>query len=789
MLKNYLKIAVRNIKRNKIFSFINIIGLSVGVACTVLILLWIQDELSYDNFHSNRNNIYRIISQNPESGGPEYYAGSPAPIGPALREEFPEVIRYTRLQAGWSGWHLHYNDKNFMEERLANADPSFFEIFNFELMHGDPKTVLKDRYSIVISEEIAQKCYGDENPVGKTMQISDTDMMVTGVMKKIPVNSHLQFDYIFPAINMTRWRSSKIDSWDYLQFATYLELSENVDIEAFNKKMNALLKRYSPQTTTTLSLQPLEKIHLYSSDLNTWMLAYPGKGNITYIYIFSLIAGIILILACVNFINLSTARAGVRVKEIGVRKVAGAQKTSLIIQFFSESLLFTIIASILAFFLAELMLPEFNTLAEKHLQFDFSNNYQIILGFLIIISITGLLAGIYPALYLSGLKPIKILKSFSQFSTGKSGNIRKILVIFQFTVTVILIVITTVIYSQLHYIQTKDLGYDKDNIVHFASYGKFGSDYQSCRNELMQNPDIISVCRAFPPGQGYRGTDEVDWEGKTPDQKIIFYSDFVDFDFDETFGIRMAQGSFYSKERTTDSSNYVLNETAIRAMGIDSPIGKRFTFMGKTGSIIGIVKDYHGGSLYDPILPKVLKFEIESFFVCVKYRLGTLATTMPFLETKWKEYVSSRPFTYRFLDETIMQQYKNDYRVGSIIRYATILSIFIACLGLFGLSSFMTERRTKEIGIRKVLGASVFKIIYLLSNQYMRWLLIAIIIALPTGSIIMNEWLENFTYKIDINWLIIMISTGVSLGIALLTISFQTIKAAVSNPVESLRYE
>lgn len=789
MFKNYLKIALRNLRRAKVYSVINIFGLAVGLACTILIMLWLTDELSFDKFHEDSDQIYRISSHRQNMGSKDLYAGSPAPIGPAAQLEFPEVTHFTRLQSGWTGWYFHYGDKNFMEERLACADPSFFEIFPFEFLKGDPKTALVERYSVVLTENLAKKCFGDEDPMGKIIQMDDNDMLITGVIKNTPANSHIQFDYIFPIINMTEWRESQIESWEYLQFATYLKLYENADPELVDQKLNSLVKKNTPDARLKLALQPLEDIHLYSNEMNNWMIVYPGKGNITYVYIFFLIAMAVLFLACVNFMNLSTARAGTRYKEVGIRKVTGAQRTNLIAQFLGESLILTFIALGLALLFVELTLPVFNELAAKNLNLNITLNQPFTLLIIVMTLLTGLISGSYPALYLSSFNPTGIMKTFVQFKTGKSGTIRKILVVGQFTITIILIVTTFVIFRQLSFINNKDLGFDKENIITFATYGEYGRNYEAARNELLQNPAILNISRAFPPGQGYGGTTEVDWEGKNPNDEVTFFDDKVDYEFANTFGIEMAEGRFYTKEFTTDPSNFVLNEVAVKKMNLSDPIGKRFTYQGEQGVIIGVAKDYHGGSLHEPIVPKVLKFTDRGFFVCVKFRTGNTAQIIQYLEKKWEKFVPNFPFRYSFLDESINNYYKTEKRIGTLFSYATILAIFIACLGLFGLTSFMAERRTKEIGIRKVLGASVSGIVHLLTREFSGWVLLANIIALPVGGYLMHGWLQNFAYRISIDWWVYVLAGGSAFLIALFTVSFQAIKAALTNPVEALRYE
>lgn len=788
MLKNYLKIALRNIKRYKGYSFLNVVGLAIGMAICILILLWLQDELSWDRFHKNGDQIYRITSEDRAGGNVFKLAGSPSPIGPTLVEEYPEVENFTRVQSGWSGWYLHLGEKIFMKERLACADPSFFEIFQFPFISGDPKTALQDRYSIVLTETLAKKCFGNDDPMGKIVQMSDTDLKVTGVIKDIPHNSHLQFDYVFPIINMTKWRESKLDSWKYMQFATYVQLKDKIEVNELRQKLAGMVKKYDSESKVTIDLQPLKAIHLHSTNMNSWMIVYPNPGNVTYIYIFSLVAILILLLACINFMNLSTARSSTRAKEVGIRKVTGAHRRDIIIQFLGETILLSLLALLIALFLVEVLIPTFNTLSGKALSLDLSKNMTTFLGLLGIVLITGIISGSYPALYLSSFQPAGVFKAIAQFSSGKGGILRKILVVSQFFITITLIIFTTVIYWQLHFIQNKDLGFDKENIIHFAGYGDYDSNFEATKNELFQNPNIISVCQGFPPTQGMRGTTNIQWEGKDPTDEFMIVQDIGDYDFLKTFGLKMAAGRFYSREFTSDTSNFVINETAVKMMGLDDPIGKRLTINGKTGTIIGVVKDYHGGSLRDQIQPKVIDLSTDGFFVCVKYA-GNEREIVNFLEQKWKKFVPDYPFRYEFLDEFINNYYQTERKIGKIFGYFTGLAIFIACLGLFGLASFMAERRTKEIGIRKVLGAKVVGIVLLLSREFALWVLIANIISWPLAYVISNKWLQGFAYRINLGWEIFIFSAALALVIAVLTVSYQAVRAAVANPVESLRYE
>jgi putative ABC transport system permease protein len=786
---NYLKIALRRIRRYKGHSLINIAGLAVGMAACILMLIWVQDELSYDRFHKNAAQIYRVNTEDASGGKTFVLAGSPAPLGQAVVEQLPEVLSFARVQAGWSGWNLHRGDDRFSEEYLAAVDPTFFQIFTFPFISGDPKTALKDRYSIVLTEELADKIFGDEDPMGKVIQMSDTDMTVTGVIKNIPRNSHLHFTYAFPAVNMKEWRESKMDEWTYTQFATYVVLRKDADIKEVEKKMMNIVTKHLPELKGSVHLQPLQEIHLHSTGINTWMLAYPNKGNILYVYIFSLTAFCILMLACINFMNLSTARYASRAKEVGVRKVVGARRIDLIRQFLGESALLTLIALFAAALLVEMMLPAFSQLAGKELNLIQSGNWQILIGLFVILLTTSLISGSYPALFLSSFRPVRTIKNVGQQGINRGGVLRKVLVVLQFTFTIGLIICTAVIYLQLRFMQNKDLGYDTDHIISFGGAPRDQAAFEAAKGELLQNSNILAVCRGFPPPAGEWGTTEVDWEGRDPSLEVKIAKGSCGYDYLKVFNMKIKEGRFFSAEFANDDQNWVLNETAVAAMGMENPVGKWFSFMGQKGMIIGIVKDFHGSSLHNPIAPVALQ-PTEGFFVFVKFRAGKVSDVLSFLKTKWDKFIGTGvPFRYEFIDENIKNWYQTEHRVGKIFRYFTFLTVFIACLGLFGLASFTAEQRTKEIGIRKILGAKVSGLIMLLVKEFARWVLIANIVAWPVAYFVARNWLERFAYRTELGLEVFILSAVAALFIATLTVSYQAIKAATANPIESLRYE
>lgn len=792
MLKNYLKIALRNIKRHKGYSFINIAGLAIGIACCILILLWIQDEFSFDKFHENADELYRVVGDLQIEDQISRLARTPNPLGPALVAEYPEIINFTRFQ-GFDHWHVQSGEKNFLNDLLAVADPSFFEMFTFPFLKGNPKTALIDPLSMVITEDMAKKYFGDDEPIGKVIKIGDKEFHVSGLIKNIPPNSHIQFDAMFPIINMTDYWHDNFDNWQRVMYYTYVQLQKNTSGKDVSEKISGVAKKYNPKLNSKIYLQPLKEIHLrsnYQMDLDNYQ-----KSSITYVYIFSLIALWILIIACINFVNLATAQSSKRAKEVGMRKVVGADKTDIIKQFLGESLLLSFIALIFAVALVELFLPAFNTLSGKESTLDFSSNIFIILGIIGVALITGILSGSYPSLFLSSFRPVNILSSISKVGRSHGAYIRKILIMIQFSFTIMLIIATTVIYTQLRYIRDRDLGFDKDNLIYFPSHGAFHNpdNYELIKYELLQNPNVLNTTMSFPPILGLDETIDIDWEGKNPNEEIMMRVTEVDCDYLETFKMKMIQGRFFSREFSDDASNYVINEAAAEAMGEYSPVGKRLWLRGNQGTIIGVIKNFHHRSLHNEIEPAILKIREEEAPICIRINSENISETISFLESKWNKYVSSYlsgyPFPYRFLDETIAGLYITEQKIGTVVKYFTFLAIFISCLGLFGLASFTSQQRTKEIGIRKVLGATVSDILLLLTKEFTKWVLIANVIAWPIAYYAMNRMLQVYAYRINIGIGIFLLAAVLAVIITLITVSYQAIKAAYANPVEALRYE
>ncbi|MFB0518213.1 MAG: ABC transporter permease [Acidobacteriota bacterium] len=795
MLKNYLKIAFRIIKRHKGYSFTNIAGLAIGMACTILILLWVQYELSFDRFHEDAGQIYRVSARYEEPDDFGIYL--PGPLAAHLKEEYPEIIDST----SYKPWRrkLAVEDKSFFS-RGSYVDPSFFKIFTFPLVKGDPETVFSDPYSIVITEDLAERFFGHEDPVGKTITYypfwDGVDLKVTGVIGNIPRNSHLQFDFLIPYEigfdGMRIWTNNAVH--------TYVRLNENTDFQDVSRKISDVAKRHRLNCNYVLFLQPLKRVYLY---------ALEGGGRITYIYIFSAMAIIILLIACINFMNLSTARAEKRFKEIGVKKVLGSSRLQLITQLLSESILLSFLALFFAVLLAEMLTPSVNTLLGTQLKLRFSPMWM--LGFVGIAMITGVFAGSYPAFYLSAFHPVAVLKGqFSLISVlrGKLGRkstarsqgavLRRILVVVQFSLSIFFIICVMVITRQLDYIRNIDLRFEKENLLVVEETGGLRKNAQIVKNELLRNPDIRNVAVSqfnLVEWESTMTNQHLSWTGKTRNYDFFMGQNFVDYDFLDTLNIEMVQGRFFSREFPSDATEAcVVNEAAVKAMRMENPLGKKCIFnpgtsYERTKTIIGVIRDFNTESLHKEIRPFIWEFTDTGGYLCIRLRGRDIPATIKFIGNKIKEFVPDDPFSYYFLEDKINSLYQPEQLTGSLTRYITLLAVFICCLGLFGLATFIAEKKTKEIGIRKVLGASVSNIMLLLSKRLIRWVLISNIIAWPVAYYAMNRWLQNFAYRISIELWMFMLAAGLALLVALITVSYQCIKAALANPVESLRYE
>ena len=774
MIKNYLKIALRSMKKYKAYSFINIIGLAIGMACCILILLWIQDELSYDAFHENYHQLCRTTPR--FSDRASYH--NPYALAPTLQGQFPEVQKIARF--AWRTYLLKSGGHMF-HEKGGLVDKAFFEMFSFPLLKGSPESVFESQESIVITERIAAKYFGAKDPIGQSFLVdNDVQLIVTGVLKDVPANSHLQFDFLIP---VTQMRKQADTDWSY-DAAIYLLLQKNIDMHDFQDKISGFLMEHDQRLheEVLLEVQPLSRIHLY---------ALNGTDPILYVIIFMVIAVVILLIACINFINLSTARSNIRAKEIGLRKVVGAFRSDIIRQFMGESMFLSVLALMLAIAFVFLLLPVFNTLAVKQLTLNVVNNISSLVGFIGIALFTGLMAGGYPALMLSSFEPVMTLKGKLQSGPGGT-RIRQILVVGQFTATIILMIASIIMMRQLHYMKSRDLGLDKDHVVVIPLNNELRQSYRMFKSEIKQNPQIVHVTSAWNMPTDINHTNMVSWEGRSREQTVLMRDQSIDYDYFKTFYMKILEGRSFSEAFPTDMENYILNEEAVKRTGLESPLGKMFSAYGHEGRIIGIVKNFHNMSLHHEIKPIVFmlsKRHGPHLRIFVKIQSDDIPGTLKYLRDTAKRFAPNFPYQYSFLDEAFHQQYLNDERVGTIYGYFTAMAIIISCLGLYGMASFIAERRTKEIGIRKVVGASTVKIVMLISSQFMMLLAMSNLIAWPIAYFMMRNMLSHYAYRTELSVWIFFATAVATFIIALLSICVKVIKASAANPVDSLRYE
>ena len=800
MFKNYLKIAWRNILKNKGYSIINIGGLAIGLACFLLIALFISIELSFDNYHVKKDHIYRVVHHNSAEDPTDQWIWGNAPIGPALKSDFPEIVEKVQF-SGISDILLEYNNRSFQESECFYVDHTVFDVFSWPLISGNPKTALEAPYSIVLTETTAKKYFGNENPIGKTLEglggrANDGAYTVTGVLKDLPQNSHFTFDVLMSMSSFEQSRPEIFDWWGYVDFYTYLLVAENFDQKAFESKIPGFLDQHiDPEERKeyyyNFSLESLSSIYLDSTADRQ-----PGEtGSLSNIYIFSIIGLFILVIASINFMNLATARSMERAKEVGVRKVIGAERKGLIYQFLGESLILVIMASLFGLVLAIIGLPWLGSLTNRIFEFGSIFSAPALLLYFGVTLVTGLLAGSYPALILSGFKPVSVLKG--AFKKSPQGtNLRKALVVFQFSLSIAMIASTVVVYNQLGFMMSKDMGFDKEQqlILDFNWDGAVLGNAEALKDELLSLADVssVSLSRTVPSSHfPAAGTDI-----ETPGGSMENFSPYiyeVDNNFIQHYKIDIVAGRAFSPDFPTDSiSSLVINEAAAKFFGYNDPneiIGKKFQQWGREGTIVGVVKDFNYMSLHQEVAPLTLRQVPYGRYFSLRMRSENYQDALATVEKKWTELVPHRPFLYSFLDEAFNEQYLADIRFRRLFTIFSCLAIFIACLGLFGLATYSSMLRTKEIGIRKVLGADLATIVTLLSKDFIRLVGIAILIAVPFSWYSMEQWLNEYAYKINIEWWVFVLSGILALSIAIFTVSFQAIKSAVQNPVKSLRTE
>jgi putative ABC transport system permease protein len=798
MIKNYLKIAIRHLIKNPAYSVINIGGLTIGIAIALLILLYVRDEMSYDCYHENRDRIYRLITK-VQGAAYEAIAKVPGPWGIAVRNEIAEVENMTRF-VFFNETLMSRGDVRDYEEDGLFADSTVFEIFSFTLLKGNPKIALIQPNAIVLTEDLARKYFGSDDPIGQSILIdNEKEYLVTGVMSNVPSNSHFSFSFL---MSMASYTNPRRDHWQWTQYYTYLLVRKGASPQAVEAKIPPILQQHldaEVAASYTPMLQPLTKIHLHSNLFREMQ----ANSDVAYVYIMSAIAFLIVLIACINFMNLATAHAANRAKEVGIRKATGAHQSLLVKQFLGESVFTSLIASLLALGLAEVLLPTFNSLTGKHLTSESFLNPALAAMLISLALIVGLLAGSYPAFVLSAFKPAAVLKGTPLWSPLRKGgysgvsqaSLRKGLVVFQFAISACLMIATGVVYSQMDFIQNKKLGFNEEQllIIPIRDHAMQLS-YETVKRELMQHPNIVRVSASgnLPGGS--------DWgipyqpEGFPPEQIPAMRVLAVDHDFIETLGMEVASGRTFSKEHPGDASAYLLNEEAAKQLGWTEPLSKTIAMPNierAAGPVVGVLKNFHFRSLHEKIGPILLFIPPPDWFsmFSIRVRPENISETLRFLERKWSELDPGHPFTYQFFDEQFAQLHQAEQRVGKLLGYVSILAILVAGLGLFGLASFSAEQRTKEIGIRKVLGATVAGLAGLLSKDFVKLVLIANLVAWPIAYYTMNKWLQDFAYRVELNWWLFALVNGLTLLIALATVSTLAIKAALANPVEALRYE
>jgi len=812
MLRNYLKTALRNLWKNKGFSAINILGLAIGLATCLLILIFVMDELSYDHYNKNADRIYRLDGEIKFGGNHFILAVAPAPAGPAVLRDYPEVEKEVRFRNN-GGRLLKKGNQNIKEESIILADSTLFEVFSLPMLAGDPHTALKETHSVVITEKMAKKYFDGvaaDGVVGRTLVMNDSiPYKVTGVIRDLPAQSHFHFDF-FISLSESEDAKRTDDGWLSNNFNTYLLLREGTDPKRFEAKLGGLITKYvaplihaavnisledfyKAGNTVSFSLTPLTSIHLHSNKT----AELDANGNVQYVYIFSAIAAFILLIACVNFMNLATARSSNRAKEVGIRKVLGSLRGSLIAQFMFESVLISFIAMVLAVGLAYALLPVFNQLSAKQMEIGLFSRGWLLPAMLGLMLVVGLLAGSYPAFFLSAFRPIAVLKG-SVSSGFKTSWLRNSLVVFQFFISIFLLVGTAVIYRQLSFIHNRELGFNRDQVMIINNPYVMGNQAKSFEQKMLNLPGVVgATMTGYLPTSDNRNDDAIFLSPDLDIKKSISMQTWpIDDQYIPVLGMKMVQGRNFSKEFLTDSTAVIVNESALRFMQGRKPLETKLyelddikTKKVKEFHIVGVVRDFNFNSLREVVTPMVLFLAHDQGRIALRLHGGDMHRLAGQVETEWRKMAPSQPFSYTFMDEEFNNIYRSEQRMGGISLSFSLLAIFIACLGLFGLTAYAAEQRTREIGIRKVLGASVGGIIQLLSKDFLGLVVVAMAIAFPLSWWAMRRWLQDFAYRISIGWEIFAVAAFAAIGIALLTVSFQALKAALANPVKSLRSE
>jgi putative ABC transport system permease protein len=782
---HHLKIAIRNIIRHKGYAFLNIFGLAAGMACCILIGLWVLDELNYDRFHENATSICRVESNQNFSGRTLHIYWTPHPLGPALKAEIPEIENSTRAQ-NLSAQLIRYKDKAFEEYSVWSVDPSFLKMFSFPMIQGDPENALSGTSSLVMTERLAAKFFGDENPVGKVINVAQSaDFTVTGVLKDIPTNSSLQFDVLIPYKYLDSVGRTD-DNFTNNQTYTWVRLHPGVSTEEVSAKISGFIGTKVPHSLMVLELLPLTKVHLYTYS------GYEKNLAVQSVYLFSIIAIFVLIIGCINFMNLSTARSANRAKEVGLRKVVGAFRSQLIRQFYGESLLFAFIALGLAAAAVSVVLPAFGSVAGKEMSWNATGAGVLVLGLAGIALLTGLVSGSYPALFLASFQPVNTLKGKLKSGIG-NAVFRRTLVVVQFVISAALIIGTGVVSKQMTFIKNRNLGWNKEQVVAIPIRSYSRPSLETLKAELANTPGILNVSVASQkPSFTSWSSSGFDWEGKDPSLKVDVTYMEADDGYVDTMGMTIAQGRNFSKEFPTDKTEgFLINEELSDLMGHESPIGKSFSFWNQKGKIIGVIKNFHFQPLRRKIEPLVIRWSQLSWtnFLFLRIAPEGIEKTIGTVQGTWEKILPESPFSYQFLDEDFARMYRSEERTGTLLKIFTAMAILVACLGLFGLASFAVEQRTKEIGIRKVLGASAPGIVALMCREFLMLIGLANLIAWPVAYFAVKDWLDNFAYRTQIPAVFFIGALATSLAIGLMTVIYKAIRAASANPVDALKHE
>lgn len=802
MFKNYLKIAMRNMNRQKIYAGINILGLAIGMAGAMFILLWVRDELSYDRFHEKADRIYRAYQVFHYDDYHLEQTQTPGILATKLKEECPEAELVTRVRCYWEEYLVIADERKFNERGLGIADEAFFQLFSFPLITGDPRTILVEPYTVAISENAAKKYFGDSEAVGRVLTIFDTDYTITGVFEDMPNNSHFHLDVLCSFASFERYQQP---SWGLNVFKTYVLLREGGSIEALEAKLRDLVKTHmfrsveeyesvlAKGNSTIFPLQPLTDIHLDSHLL--W--EFEANGNRMYVHFFTIIAVFILLIAAINYMNLSTARSAGRAREVGIRKTVGSTRPPLIRQFLMESVMTSLLALILSLTALHVLMPVFRNLVGKSwLEIPYLQKPVLLLPLIVLAVLIGLAAGIYPSFFLSSFKPVAVLSG--TFSRGlKRSRLRNGLVVFQFSLSILLLVATLVVEKQMDFIQNRNLGYDQEQVAVIRTFGELGQKLPVLKEMLFRDPSVVAVSASSSVPGGTFNNVGMGLEGTNSSHGTNFY--IADADFLETMKMEMAEGRFFSEEIPTDGQAVIINESEALKLAEDDLLNKRMRiWVGGEGMtmfhIIGIIKDFHYESFHEPVKPVVIvklhgACPWSESFLSIRIRTGGVREVLTRIRKTWEEVVPGMPFEYSFLDTIYDAQYKNEERTGHVFTVFTFFAIFVACIGLLGLASFAVERRTKEIGIRKVLGASVQGLILMLTGEFARWVAAANLIAWPAAYYVMSQWLRNFVYRTNIGVWPFILSALLMLGVTGLTVGYHAIKSATAKPIESLRYE